>query len=155
VEHLQRGGAMLIYPSGHVDPDPHVLAGAEEGLGEWSRSVELLMRKVPQTKLVIAIISHLVEHNYYHHPLIKLQRGYREKQKLAEFIQMMQQMVLPGTVNVVPRVSFDFPVSLEQLSSKAGESIQVMQSIVDRAQMVLKEHMSANFDDLAGRRAST
>lgn len=153
VEHLQNGGSMLIYPSGHVDPDSNVLPGAPECLGEWSRSVELLLRKVPQTRLVISIVTHVVGKVYYNNPLIKLQKGYREKQKLAEFIQLMQQMILPGSVNVVPRVSFDFPVTLEQLRAEAVESKDLMQAIIARARGVLRDHMISNFAHLERSRA--
>ena len=153
VEHLQDGGSLLLYASGHVDPDPNVLPGARECLGEWSRSVELLLRKVPQTKLVVSIVSNVVGKRYYNHPIMKVQHGYREKQKLAEFIQMMQQMVFPGTVNVVPRVSFDSPQTLENLQSQVNASKPLMHVVIERARLLLQDHMASNFVHLERNRA--
>ena len=65
----------------------------------------------------------------------------------------MQQMILPGTVDVVPRVSFDKPVTLERLQSRMGQSKQVMHSIVERARLLLKDHMVSNFAQIKRRRA--
>lgn len=153
VDHLQRGGAMLVYPSGHVDPDPGLLPGAEENLGEWSRSVELLLRKAPQTRLVVCIVSNLVGPGYYRSPIMKIQRGYTNKQKLAEFIQLMQQMVIPGSVDVVPRVSFDFPQTLDQLQDRMSASVSLMQAIITRARQVLSDHVTSDFAHLERSRA--
>jgi hypothetical protein len=153
VEHLQGGGAMLIYPSGHVDPDPAVLPGAEEGLREWSRSVELFMRKVPQTQLLVTIVSDVVSRGYLNSPLTKIRKGLREKQKLAEFIQIMQQMVIPGSVNLFPRITFDTPLTMERLRAHMDHSIQDMHSIVERARLVLRDHMVSNFTQWEHKRA--
>jgi len=145
VEHLRGGGSMLLFPSGHVDPDPCLHAGAEASFSEWSRSVELLLRKVPETQLLISIVSNVVGREFFNNPITRIQKGLREKLKLAQLIQLMQQMVLPGSVNVIPRVSFEIPVTVEKLHDRMDHSIQIMQSIAERARLALKHHMSAQF----------
>ena len=57
LRHLAGGGALLIYPHTEVEPDPETGAGAAEALGEWSRSLEIMLRRVPGTRLQVAIAS--------------------------------------------------------------------------------------------------
>ena len=39
------GGALLVYATGVVDPDPALLAGARESLQDWSDSLPLFLRR--------------------------------------------------------------------------------------------------------------
>ena len=57
VQHLQQGGAILTFGSGVIDPDPAVEAGAQAALQEWKSSVEIMLRKAPDTRLVLAMVS--------------------------------------------------------------------------------------------------
>ena len=46
IQHLKNGGAVIIFPGGHLDPDPALMPeGARERLNGWSRSVALLLRQ--------------------------------------------------------------------------------------------------------------
>jgi hypothetical protein len=51
VDHLMRGGALYTYPGGLPVPDPDAMDGAEEGFASWSPSLELLLRRMPATRL--------------------------------------------------------------------------------------------------------
>ena len=61
LRHLMNGGAVLIFPSGHLDPDPAFMAGAAKGLEDWSRSVALILRRAPQTWLLVTIVGGVLE----------------------------------------------------------------------------------------------
>src|SRR5512139_1961735 len=52
IRHLQAGGALLIYPTGIVDPDPDIAPGLAESIGTWSGSLEVCLRHAPQTRVV-------------------------------------------------------------------------------------------------------
>ncbi|MEM5774213.1 MAG: hypothetical protein AAGU05_04360, partial [Anaerolineaceae bacterium] len=145
ISHLKNGGAMLIFPSGHMDPDPCVHTGLPANFSEWSRSIELFLRKVPDTQLVISMVSNVVGHNFFHNPLTRLRKKLLDRQKLAEFIQNMQQLVLPGSVNISPRISFHLPAGMEKLQTRMDQSLQSMQSIADRASLAFAEHMNSRF----------
>ena len=69
VEHLQDGGAILQFGTGKIDPDPEVQPGAESALADWLPSIELMLRKAPLTKLVLAIASGVVQRRFVDHPL--------------------------------------------------------------------------------------
>ena len=57
IHHLNNDGAVLLFPSGNVEPDPAVSPGAEQSLSGWSPSIELFLRRVPETISVVAIAS--------------------------------------------------------------------------------------------------
>jgi 1-acyl-sn-glycerol-3-phosphate acyltransferase len=150
VRHLQDGGSLLIFPSGHMDPDPAVHRGLPANFTEWSRSVELFLRKAPDTQLLISIVSNVLTGKYFHNPLTLLRRKMLERQKLAEFIQTMQQLVIPGSVNIRPRISFDNPFTLEKLHNRVDQSRQIMQAIAERASVAFARHMSSHFRSWRG-----
>lgn len=107
LRHLQSGGALLIFPSGKLDPDPlYFPQAAIKALMRWSASLELLLRKAPQVRLTIAINSGFVAPDYIRSPLVCLRPDGLERQKLAEFIQVIQQVVFNRQVHHQPSITF-------------------------------------------------
>jgi len=50
IRHLRGGGALLVYPHAEVEPDPEIGPGAREALADWSRSVEIMLRRARATR---------------------------------------------------------------------------------------------------------
>lgn len=120
LRHLQAGGSLLIFPSGKVDPDPfYFKQEARKALDRWSDSLELILRKVPQTKLVVAINSGFVAPEFLRHPLLYLQTNLEKRQKLAEFWQVVRQVIYEYRVSILPGIAFSEPLSLAELSENA------------------------------------
>lgn len=141
IRHLQSGGSLLILPTGIVDPDPDVLPGARQALASWSLSIELILRKAPQTQVVIVIVSGVLAPAWLRSPLVKIQPEVWRQRKLAEILQIMQQIVLPGSLLATPRLTFAPPVTLADLANNgAGRSIHAQ--LVQRAQDLLALHMA-------------
>lgn len=141
IRHLREGGAVLIFPSGLVDPDPDILPGASQKLAEWSHSLELAMQRVPETRLLTTIVSSVLSPRCLHNPLARLQKEPWRQRKLAEFIQVIQQLVFQRDYHLSPRVSFSAPLSAAQLRD-GRDSADLMQLIVENAQAALAEHMA-------------
>lgn len=135
IQHLKSGGALLIFPRGEVEPDPGFMPGAEDSLVNWSNSIEIMLRKVPETLLQIAIVSGILLPKFINSPLTRLRCTLPARQKLGEFLQVIQQMIFPTTVAVNPRVSFSDPVLITDL----GE-VNIMAGIRRIACQVLIEH---------------
>src|SRR5512139_1183537 len=93
IRHLQDGGALLIYPSGVVDPDPDIAPGLEESIGTWSGSLDIFLRHAPQTCVVPTIVSSVLSRRYFNNPLVRIPKTDWEKRKLAEMIQVSRQMI--------------------------------------------------------------
>ena len=130
VRHLQAGGALLIFARGDVEPDPAVMAGAADTLSLWSSSLELLLRKVPQTSLQIAMASNIIQQRFLRNPLIRLRRQPYHRQKMAELFQMISQLLAPQKYRVQPQVSFAEAVPASQLPG--GAMMPAIQALARR-----------------------
>lgn len=138
--HLRDGGSLLIFPSGLVDPDPDVLPGAHEALATWRGGLEALVNLVPQAAVVPVIASSVLSARWINSPLLRIQRVDWQRRKLAEMLQVIQQIARPATEKLRPRLSFAPAVTGAELQREAG-SRNVLPLLVSRAQVLLAEHM--------------
>ncbi len=115
IRHLEQGGAILIFPRGDVEPDPAVSPGALRSMDGWSPSIELFLRRVPETTTVVAIASGMLSSGWYQNPIISLWKKYEQRQKVAEIFQIASQLVTGRTPHATPTVTFSPPFSLAQL----------------------------------------
>jgi len=143
IQHLQNGGAVLIFPSGQIDPDPAVLPGAREALEKWSKSIAIMLRRVPETKLVSAITSGVLHEKFTRSPLTFLKNDSIGKRRIMEFIQVMRQLLLKEELGLKPLVTFDEPVTLQELfDEKKADASEIIQRIIQRAKRLYEVHES-------------
>lgn len=145
LRHLEAGGAVLVLASGLPDPDPDLEPGAEAALETWSPSLELALRRVEATRLVVAIVSGVMARACLHHPLTRLQRVTWQKRKLAAFLQVSQQLAFRRQFALQPRISFREAVGLTDLGRRTT-SADLRQAIIGCAQTALAAHMAARDD---------
>jgi hypothetical protein len=138
LRHLAGGGSLLIYPHIEVEPDPETMPGAREALGEWSRALEIMLCRVPATRLQLAIVSGILLPRFIGSPLVRLRKTEARRQKLAEFLQVSWHMVFPKRVRPRLHVSFAPPVGREALPSG-----RLMPAIVEMARRLLDTHMAS------------
>lgn len=137
IEHLRRGGALLLFARAGIDPDPSFMPRAEAELGNWSRSLEVFIRSVPQTRLVASIVSNVIDPRYMRHPLTWLRRARPDRQRLAMMLQVIQQM-LGKKLDLVPRVSFGEALTLADI----GDPGLAQQRIIESARQLLGSHLA-------------
>jgi len=138
IRNLRQGSSLLIFPTGRTDPDPRRIEGAGEAIENWSPSVELLVNKAPETRVVVTLVSGVVSRPILNNPLLKLRRQKLERQKLAGTIQMAMQLLFPRLFNIIPRVSFSRPFELAELTDDGARSVQ--RGIIEQAQSLLHLH---------------
>jgi hypothetical protein len=139
IRQLKQDGALLIFPSGHIDPDPEVIPGAMEELDTWSPSIELFTRFVPQTQVLVTIVSGVLASNYVRHPLTLLRQHRRDRQRIAEFMQVIRQILLPKGAILKPKISFAPPLTLEAIRNNVGSG-ELLQGMIQNAKSLLHEH---------------
>lgn len=143
IRHLENGGALLIFPSGQIDPDPAVLPGAAEALEKWSRSIAIMLRRVPETRLLPTITSGVLYERFIHSPLTILKSDGVGKRRIMEFIQIMRQLVMGEKFPLRPLVTFDQSFTLAEAGiTNLRETDRVLQTIVERAKALLNTHIS-------------
>ncbi|RZL04379.1 MAG: glycerol acyltransferase [Rubrivivax sp.] len=91
VKHLKQGGALLTFPAGEIEPDPGVFGrrAAIDSLKNWSDSHAVFGRLVPQTRIVPAIVSHVLSVRAQTNPLTRWRRTAQDREKLAAALQVM------------------------------------------------------------------
>ncbi|MGD8732131.1 MAG: 1-acyl-sn-glycerol-3-phosphate acyltransferase [Anaerolineales bacterium] len=139
IRELRAGRAVLIFPSGIVDPDPDLMPGAEAALNRWSESISIALRSVPETRLVRTIVSGVLDPDLLRHPLTRVRRALHNQQKVAELLHVMRGLFRPETIGNRTRISFAEPVTTANLPK---ERKAMMTSIIAGAQELLWDHMT-------------
>jgi hypothetical protein len=147
LRHLRGGGTVAVFGSGHIDPDPSVYDSGEavSHIQKWWPSAEFLLNLVPDTKLILSTISHVVSPRWAHHPITWLRRGEVNRRRLAELGQLVQQLLSPAGHFLSPCISFSRPYSVETLCQETG-SEKMMDAIIFHATELLRKHIST-FED--------
>jgi hypothetical protein len=116
INHLRAAGSVLIFPGGSIEPDPATAACTTESLQGWSRSVGLIVRLVEEIRVVPAIVSGVVCAAAQHHPLTRIRKERKNRERFGALLQTL----VPAYKNVNVRVAFG--ATLDQSTLQAGES---------------------------------
>lgn len=120
VSHLKNAGSLLQFGAGTIEPDPAVQEGAVESLVAWSPGSEIMLRKAPETNVVLVAASGVLLPRFYRHPLVNLRQRQVDRRRVAEFMQVISQLAAPGSVRVHMRLRFAPPISAAELLRQAG-----------------------------------
>lgn len=131
--HLKAGGAVLTFPGGRIEPDPAVSPGAADYLEEWSRSVDLFARLVPELIVVPAMVSGVLSRTAMRNPLIHARRRKRDQEWLAACIQML----VPALRDMTTRVTFGKLIFASDFVS--GEAL-LSRAVVDEMRHLILRH---------------
>jgi hypothetical protein len=144
LRHLREGGALLIFPRGDAEPDPAVSPGALQSLERWYASVDLFLEKAPQTLTVISVVTGVLSPGWFRSPLVRLWKRPEQRQKIAEILQVVQQLVWHKDLGLKPRVALSPPLTVEALRQGAGGAEPYLQAITARARQMLVQQAAAN-----------
>lgn len=139
IKHLHDDGAVLIFPRGIIEPDPAILEGAVESINKWSRSLEVMIRQVPDTQVMVTIVSGVLSSWSLRNPITKIRREINERQKIAEIIQGVQHLFLPRTISLNPRLRFSSPMTFSEVTNRL-QSLSPMEAIRNRAKQLIADH---------------
>jgi hypothetical protein len=136
IRHLQGGGALLIFPRGGIEPDPAFMPDPGAEFNKWSRSLEIFLERVPQTRVLVTMVSGVIARTAMRHPITWFRKARPDRQRLAFILQIVRQ-ILHGRelYGLTPRVTFG-----ELLSSAKRQTILL--EIEQSARRVLAQHMS-------------
>jgi hypothetical protein len=135
VGHLRRGGAALTFPAGEIEPDPACMPGAIDSLETWSESIAVFARLVPETRLLVAIVSGVIWPASLVHPLTRLGKGQKESERIAASLQILAHMLRPSLRPVAVRVAFSPPTPAAELAG--GDSTALMEAVKGQARRLI------------------
>jgi hypothetical protein len=133
-EHLRAGGALLTFPGGDIEPDPAVHPGAAEALAQWSASLDLFARRVPEAAIVPALVRGVLSPRAQRSPLAHLRRTRRGREQMAA----MLQLALPAYGRVAAEVRFGAALCARDLLGRPGRApttravVEAMQDLLDQ-----------------------
>lgn len=127
-QHLRRGGALLTFPRGGIEPDPAIMAGAYESLSGWRRSLDFFVRLAPGTTVIPVIVSGVISRAALASPLTKLRCRPEDRRWLAASLQML----FPSLRDVLTEVRFGSPVRFD------GDASSVSESVLDEARRMIR-----------------
>lgn len=135
IRHLKEGGSLLIFPRGGIEPDPAFMPNADAEFHKWSRSLEIFIRSVPQTQVLVTAISGVIAKRIFHHPITWFRKARADRQRLAFIYQIICQ-VLSGKelFGLRPRVTFGELLTGSNHAMTLGE-------IEASARRTLRKHM--------------
>lgn len=87
--HLRKGGSLLTFPGGEIEPDPALHPDAANCLQYWSDSLDLLARLVPNLTIMPAVTSGVISTNALRHPLSRPYRTAKQRERVAATLQVM------------------------------------------------------------------
>jgi hypothetical protein len=91
IRHLKGGGALLIFPRGNIEPDPAFMPNPDAEFDRWSRSLEIFLRSVPQTRVLVTAISGVISRQAFRHPITWFRQSRPDRQRLAFMVQIIRQ----------------------------------------------------------------
>jgi 1-acyl-sn-glycerol-3-phosphate acyltransferase len=105
---LRRGGVVLLFPAGRLEPDPSIL-GTDGALLPWSASVDVIRRLAPEAQIVPAAVTGVLSARAFGHPLTRVRRTARDRQRVATLVQMIS----PHYRTVGARIAFGAPLGAD------------------------------------------
>lgn len=120
--HLKKGGAILTFPAGHIEPDPDVYPGAIESLKDWTDSVGVFIRLAPDAAILPVLVRNVVAKKYAEHWLLKMKKKREEKEKLATALQLLG-MILFNEKPVTVTIQIGKPIYAKDLGTTETDVI--------------------------------
>jgi hypothetical protein len=107
IHHLRNGGALLIFPRGGIEPDPAFMSNPDAEFNHWSRSLEIFIRNVPETRVLVTAVGGVISERLFNHPFTWFRKSRPDRQRLAFMYQIIRQALSGRELfGLRPRVTF-------------------------------------------------
>lgn len=148
IRHLNNEGAILIFPRGSIEADPAWMPHPEAEFGHWSRSLEIFLKHVPQTQVLVTIVSGVISKRAMRHPITWFRKARPDRQRLAFMYQFIRQIIAGKEIfGLTPRVTFGDLISAD--AKHTTDRQHMLQTVTRSAYNVLKRHMAPTLSHVA------
>jgi len=133
VKSLREGNTVLICPAGQIEPDPAVMPGALESLKDWSESISVFTRLVPQTQIVPVIVSGVIWKATLNNPLTHLRKRQKDRERMAAALQIMMQLMRPSLRPVDVKVTYGPALQVER------DQGSIMPVVIEQVKLLIEK----------------
>jgi 1-acyl-sn-glycerol-3-phosphate acyltransferase len=115
--HLRDGGSAILFPAGHLEPEPTFLRDGADPLGCWSPGLGTLARLAVRHRIPLRIVPTAISGVLAHRirrrfaPLIRLRRSAQGRADLVAVLQL----AFPGLAATIVRVHYGDPLDAAAL----------------------------------------
>jgi 1-acyl-sn-glycerol-3-phosphate acyltransferase len=138
IQHLKNGGTLVYFGSGHRDPDPAVYSGAEQAYDHWLNVFDTFFKYVQDLRVLPTVVSGVVSADWAKHPVTWLRKRQIDQQRLAEFGQVISQLLKPGQLIMKPRISIGQYFSADDLRQVVGHGA-LLDGVIEREKALFWE----------------
>lgn len=139
IRHLKNDGSILIFPRGGIEADPAWMPYPDGEFDHWSRSLEIFLKHVPHTQVLVTIVSGVISKKAMRHPITWFRKARPDRQRLAFMYQFIRQMIAGKELfGLIPRVTFGDLLSTENTTDRA----HMLETITQSAHRVLRTHLT-------------
>lgn len=136
IRHLAGGGSLLIFPRGGIEADPDWMPDPDGEFNLWSRSLDIFLEHVPQTRILVTIVSGVIRQKIMQSPLKWLRKNRPDRQRLAFIYQFLRQTMSGKELfGLTPRVTFGEVV-------EGRTNTHVLAEVGAAARRTLEKHMA-------------
>lgn len=132
LRHLKDGGSLLIFPLGEVEPDQIVSPGALPDFERWSLSIELFLRKAPHTRVLPVFAKGVLSPRWIKHPIVQIWKKPARRQKVAEILQVAQQLTGDKKFPLTPSLKFSSLLTVEDLGSLSAPEGALLRAMIQK-----------------------
>jgi 1-acyl-sn-glycerol-3-phosphate acyltransferase len=125
-DHLRRGGTLLTFPGGHIEPDPALRPGAVAALEQWSDSLDLFARLVPDVQVLPAAVSGVISPRALRHPAARIYRTPERREWVAATLQVMLPRYRDSQVTL--RLGTPIPAAPQVMSDVRTQMAHLLQA---------------------------
>jgi 1-acyl-sn-glycerol-3-phosphate acyltransferase len=133
--HLRRGGAVLLFPGGKIEPDPALAPDAARSLEGWSKSIGLIVRLAKHTQVVPAVVSGVLSASAQRHPVTRLRRAKEDRERLGA----MLQIAVPAYRSPIVRISFGQPLTPDFMLAAGNDAVAITEIVIKRVQSLFDQ----------------
>jgi hypothetical protein len=94
------------------------MPGAEARLEDWSGSPAIFLRKVPEAQLLPVVVCNVLHPTFSQNMLARLHHEPWKRQRMAELLQILWQMMFPRRLLLEPTITFGRACSLGTLEDQ-------------------------------------
>ncbi len=148
MSHLRGGGSAILFPAGHLEPEPAFLRDGADPLGGWSAGLGTLARlavrhRIPLRILpaaVSGVLSEAIRRRFW--PLIRLRRSAQGRADLTA----MLQLAFPRLAATTVRVRYGRPLDAAALVADHPDPACATGHVKDAVRLALRSSQPPGID---------
>jgi hypothetical protein len=89
--------------------------------------------------VLLTVVSGVLSARWRWNPFVRLIGDDHKQRSVAEFLQVIQQMIFPNSISVKPRLTFSDPLTTDDLA-QMGQGL--LDGMIEHTRCLMEDHMA-------------